>query len=84
MGKSILLIDTPEKCCECFFLDAERECCLAKDDLPMFCEECSKDKPDWCPLIPMPKKNEEDYITEFGNSYQDGWNNCIKKILDGR
>ena len=39
------------------------------------------DKPEWCPLKPVPKKKLVvlDALDSFGN----GWNDCIDKILEG-
>lgn len=52
MSKSILLIDTPEKCEDCILLYH----CHKYDDVITI-----DSKPDWCPLKPMPNKMEISY-----------------------
>lgn len=38
----------------------------------------------FCPLRPLPPKKEKEYVTEYGDSYRDGWNDCIETIKNGR
>ena len=44
----------------------------------------AKTFPKECPLLEIPRENEKEYITEFGNSYRDGWNDCIRQIEQER
>lgn len=88
MSKSALIIDTPETCmgCNFFYIDAEecREDCMAREerklvDLKVY------DKPDWCPLKPLPKPippERADYAHEA--SYIEGWNECLEKIMENK
>ena len=82
MSKSVLVIDTPKNCYECYLRKLIR-------DLPYCAEKLEriKDsmvKPDWCPLKPLPEKRE--YIVPIDNveSQKDiiavGWNACINEI----
>lgn len=96
MSKSVLVIDTPENCCDfqfCYELDEGAEACCSisdddKDTSLMKKIDCEygycQGKPDWCPLKPLPEKKE--YIVPIKNveSQKDiiavGWNACIDKI----
>lgn len=80
MSKSVLVIDTPEKCISCIYVGI----------LHYFCRINCRDikdvsaKPDWCPLKPLPDKKE--YIVPIDNveSQKDiiavGWNACVNEI----
>lgn len=59
MSKSILVMDTPDRCWQCDVCASYQE--SAFSDRVYWC--CAKDKdvdgntkPDWCPLKPMPEK----------------------------
>lgn len=80
MSKSVLVIDTPEKCVSCIYVGI----------LHCFCRINCRDikdistKPDWCPLKPLPERKE--YIVPIDNAelLKDfmavGWNSCLRKI----
>lgn len=93
MNKSILVIDTPENCERCPFcrgwnvckimkyLNREKIISIYTVDHQIF----EANKPDWCPLQPMPEKKalcgrypQPDGIL---SSYTAGYNACIDKIL---
>ena len=75
MSKSVLVIDTPTNCYDCPFgtrygsdLEYEGLCeladCLDYDVILMTEEhyDCeSKSRPDWCPLVDLPEKDNGDY-----------------------
>lgn len=77
MSKSVLVIDTPKKCDSCIYVST-------------FCSFCGincrdiKDtsvKPDWCPLMDLPEKdNFDDLYDEYYTGYHDGWNDCLREI----
>lgn len=75
MKKAVLIIDMPNSCkdgCEWYGGNyCERMGIIWKED----------NKPDWCPLRPLP----EEHTTLIENSYaegrRDGWNDCLKKII---
>ncbi len=82
MNKSLLVIDTPKSCENCYML-SHNYCnfqCLITGELI----EKSTNKPDWCPLKPLPEKKE--YIVPIDNveAQKDiiavGWNACIDEI----
>lgn len=93
MRKSVLVIDTPEKCLDCKFcyeLDEGVEACCSisdddKDTSLMKKIDCEygycQGKPDWCPLNPLPEEDcENHYPDEWEDGYADGWNDCLKEI----
>lgn len=84
--KAVLVIDMPDKCNRCP-LYIHPQYCGAE-----FCnhKEVSKygaNKPDWCPLRPLPERMTADlyyrktpYICDWKErSY--GWNECLDEIL---
>lgn len=90
MSKSILVIDTPERCSMCKFMrntDEEYHYCrvLGFDyQVDDYMRSAPKGKPDWCPLRDLQEKKEEN---KYNNSYEkgmkDGFNTCINEILKG-
>lgn len=80
MSKSVLVIDTPEKCDSCDL------CCIT---FYPFCKVNARDiidlniVPDWCPLKPLPEKMTGVAQTDHWNSIKAGWNNCIDAITGG-
>ena len=96
--KSVLVIDTPEKCYDCPFgtaycgeLEYVGYCELADCldyDVILITEEhydCeSKSRPDWCPLKPLPEKSTiENDMTDYQCGMVDGRNQCIDEITGG-
>lgn len=90
MSKSILVIDTPERCSMCKFMRNTNEeyhyCRVLGFDYQLddYMKSTPKGKPDWCPLKPMPERK------KFSFSYDDieagkkiGFNACIDEILEG-
>lgn len=99
MSKSMLVIDTPENCYGCPFGTAycdelehvgycELANCLDYDVILLMTEEyydCeSKSRPDWCPLMDLPEKDNGDYPANASDaSFVEGWNQCIDEITGG-
>ena len=98
MSKSVLVIDTPENCYDCPFgteycgnLEYEGCCeladCLDYDVILMTEEhyDCeSKSRPDWCPLVDLPEKDNGDYPANTSDTgFAEGWNQCIDEITGG-
>lgn len=82
MSKSALIIDTPANCFECpCFMDVGWRCqCRLDID-----EDVHDGRPEWCLLKSLPEqinKGEDEY-DEYTIGYEDGWNNCLKKLLGG-
>ena len=89
MRKAILVMDMPDKCgeCECSYCDYDDPhlnliCAVVGDNVS------GSDKPDWCPLRPMPEKkplkgnvsNIQRMMEEMGAV---SWNACIDAIGGG-
>lgn len=89
MSKSILVIDTPECCCQCSFSGADGDYCCLKENMVSDSnliseEEYLNKKPDWCPLRDLPEKKEENkYHNNYERGIVDGFNACINKLLKG-
>ena len=93
MSKSVLVIDTPENCLDCQFcyeLDEGVEACCSisdddKDTSLMKKIDCEygycQGKPDWCPLMELPDKDDfDDLYDEYYTGYHDGWNDYLREI----
>lgn len=83
MSKSVLVIDTPEKCISCIYVDIFHYFCrINYRDI-----KDASTKPNWCPLKQLPERKE--YIIPIDNveSQKDiiavGWNACIDSIVGG-
>jgi hypothetical protein len=79
MSKSVLVIDTPESCCSCYLRGFTLNL--------QYCRGKLKDikdtsvKPDWCPLMNLPEKDNGDYpANTFDAGFVEGWNQCIDEI----
>lgn len=92
MSKSILVTDTPKSCLDCQFcreIQEGIEACCELSDEPNDKELCRmidvgycQEKPDWCPLLDLPKKMAEENRW-FSKEYAEGWNACVDEILKG-
>ena len=72
--------------CNFLYCDAENnaESCQAREKTRIV-ELEKEDKPDWCPLRPMPEKQEILPTNEYqfgllGRGFASGWNACIEAI----
>ena len=79
MDKAILIIDMPSCCKDCSL-------CVSEELFPSFNEySCIVEnvavdvyeKPDWCPLKPVPDK-----VEVFMDDWADGYNACLEDILE--
>ena len=84
--KAILVMEMPENCVVCP-LDMDVADIKGKLWKGNICRACGKrntdrsKKPDWCPLVPMLRKDMHDYlINERMNGYAEGWNACLDAI----
>lgn len=86
MSKAVLVIDMPESCMGCNFMYCDilgnTESCQAKETARTIDLE-KYDKPDWCPLRPVPEKKPEYLSINSEKGYCDGWNACIDAIGGG-
>ena len=98
MSKSVLGMNTPENCYDCPFGTAycgeleyvgycELAGCLDYDVILMTEEhyDCeSKSRPEWCPLMDLPEKDNGDYLANtFDAGFVEGRNQCIDEITGG-
>lgn len=96
MNKSVLVVNTPETCVDCQFCcefhEGTKACCSITDDdkdktlmKEIDCEDgYCQGKPDWCPLMDLPEKDDfDDPYEEYYTGYADGWNDCLREITGG-
>lgn len=78
--KALLVMDMPESCRECPLRSLADDCRLTGRYVMYFSNW--RNKPDWCPLKPVPEKkpvvlSDGGPVSAWGN----GWNACIDEIL---
>ena len=88
MSRAVLVIDMPDSCMSCK-IGRNSSCILEQS---AYCpvtgqatieEECES-RPEWCPIRPMPEKeNNDNLMDEYQDGYDDGWNSCIDAIGGG-
>lgn len=80
MRKSVLVIDTPEKCLDCNLcvldMDGSISCYYNKREICSNVEE-NNSRPEWCPLKELPSKKN---CGEIFNGNVKGWNDCLREI----
>lgn len=89
--KAVLVIDMPKDCWDCHLVDEWGNCNAIKmtsEKYGVSVKQNDKDRPSWCPLRPMPKKEEkpikgEDDYNDFCIGYTRGWNECLDEITGG-
>lgn len=92
LSKSILVIDTPERCSMCEFLKRTDEgyCYCGRLGFDYQTNDYMKStpigKPEWCLLKEVPNKYpEKDYTPmeteQYMEGYEDGYNACINSII---
>lgn len=89
MSKSILVIDMPECCVDCEFVDCDANGWVCgRTNKEIYRNEANDKRPDWCPLKAVPKKRDlkdiENHVG-LGTDYiwSEGYNACIDEILGG-
>ena len=83
MSKSVLVIDTPEKCIHCPLLNSADECTVQDDDANFNAGDSWDELMKGCPLKPLPEKMTGVAQTDHWNSIKAGWNGCIDEITGG-
>ena len=82
MSKSVLVIDTPENCYSCCLCKLIRDWSYCGVELKRIKD--SNTKPDWCPLVDLPEKDNGDYpANTFDAGFAEGRNQCIDEITGG-
>ena len=87
MSKSVLIIDTPEKCLDCNLcvldMDGSLSCYYYKREICSNIGE-NNSRPEWCPLQLLPEEDYENYYPDgWEDGYADGWNDCFREIAGG-
>ena len=75
--KAILVLEMPSTCKECPLRVSIDESICVKTLKDITDKEYFEQRPDWCPLKPMPSRFNEEHF----NRYEDGYNACIDEIL---
>ena len=83
MSKSVLVIDTPEKCICCPLLNGADECTAQDDDANFKAGDSWDELMKGCPLKPLPERMTGVAQTDHWNIIKAGWNGCINKITGG-
>lgn len=82
MSKSVLVIETPESCCSCYLRGFTLNLQYCRGKLKDIKDVSTK--PDWCPLMDLPEKDNGDYpANTFDAGFVEGWNQCIDEITGG-
>lgn len=79
MSKSVLVMNTPEKCLDCPLLNDEDKCIVQDDEANSNTSDSWDELRKGCPLKPLPEK-EEDWMDDYYRGHADGWNDCLYKI----
>ena len=82
MSKSVLVIDTPkscEGCCMFCYTYHGFQCLITGKTI-----ENSTDRPERCPMRPLPDKIKTPKITSgYDLGYKDGYDKCLAEITGG-
>lgn len=79
MSKSVLVIDTPESCRSCYLRGFTLNLQYCRGKLKDIKDTSTK--PDWCPLMDLPEKDNGDYpANTYDAGFVEGWNECIDEI----
>ena len=95
MAKGIIVLEEiPRSCIECpmcyhatdmsigkFQYERLYRCGLEPEDAEqVYLEDICHEKPDWCPIKPVPERaNHENYCDN--GRYDKGWNDCLNEVL---
>ena len=97
MGKSVLVIETPNNCLECpmhykaeemplgnFTYQKLFRCKIEPEDIEdVYLSDILKRKPEWCPIKSILKPIPlESADYAHEAAYIKGWNECLEKILE--
>lgn len=90
MNKAILVIDMPECCNECRFLNDNYDYpeCIVTGETKGYTFKAREQKMDKCPLKPLPEKYDieaernKPHDRDCDWEFESGYNQCINEILD--
>lgn len=79
MNKSVLVMKTPEDCYSCHLRMVTHNLPYCKFELKRIKD--TSIKPDWCPFMDLPEKDNGDYPANTSDAgFAEGWNQCIDEI----
>lgn len=84
MAKAMLVMDMPESCIKCDFVNGDMCCCglfLIQTAAIESVEGYTKCRPSWCPLKELPQKKEVSFNHWGRTLFANGYNACIDEIL---
>lgn len=94
MSKSVLIMNTPETCCDCQFCyelneGIEAACTLIVNENTLEYKDLDdisypQERPKWCPLKELPGEENVFSGNEFEDGFTFGWNACVREILGER
>ena len=85
MAKGIIVVNATERCNQCKFWFAKSTmpikymCMAGQKEITE--KNLNENKPDWCPIKPIPKKDTREYMSRELNFLKKGWNDCIDEII---
>lgn len=76
--KSLIMFDTPKSCdeCPCSYIENHLLMCQANG----YEKVSSKERPEWCPLRPLPERKYPDGYYYGWNMMAQGWNECLDAV----
>ena len=91
MAKAVLVMDMPESCDMCDFVDDMQPPRYGERTLYCSAPGIGKDvtdyvacRPDWCPLRELPEKKKLTYTDLCTDCEVSGWNDCLDEIIKER
>ena len=81
MSKAVLVMDMPKVCIDCplHYCDNCDFWC-GSNGKELLCDDMEIYKPSWCPLKPLPQKQNLTFIDSGQDAIAMGWNACIEAI----
>ena len=81
MSKSVLVIDTPEKCIRCPLLNDADECTVQDANANFNAGDSWDELMKGCPLKELPKEeNGDEDLCSFDRGWTAGFNTCLQRI----
>ena len=74
---AVLLVNMPDKCKDCTLYCELGSNCMCRLNYELVPQN---EKPDWCPLVSLPKKKELSYDNWDYDIRASAWNSCIDSI----
>ncbi len=91
MAKAVLVMDMPESCDMCDFVDdmqppryGERTLYCSAPGIGEDVTDYVACRPDWCPLRELPERKKLTYTDLCTDCEVSGWNDCLDEILGAK